>query len=98
MNPAILTLLPAFLRSLGVLARQVEDGAKGAAIGSAADFAATAIERGSEAYNELKELTDYISSLAAGEEPSLETWHDFKARNDAAQMIFNGGKDPTPVK
>lgn len=93
MNPAILSLLPAFLRSVGLLARQAENGVKGAAIGSAVDFAATALERGSEAFVEMQELTSYLSSLAAGEEPSMEVWHDFKARNDAAQMVL--GSNPS---
>lgn len=85
----LLALLPTFLRSLAAISKDPALGYRGSAITSALTFGATAIERGAEARASLQEITDYLASLAKGEEPSKQVWYDLKARNDAAEMLFN---------
>lgn len=88
-NP-IVGMLPAFLRSLALVAKDPALGYRGAAVNSALTFTATAIERGVEAQAAFKELADYVKTLAdAGKEPDKAAWFDFKARHDAAEMLFN---------
>jgi hypothetical protein len=95
-NPVV-SLLPAFIRALAVIAKDPSLGYRGAAINASLNFAATAVERGVEARNEFKELHDLIQSLAVGEDPPREVWHDFKARADAAEMLFNPPAPEVPT-
>jgi cephalosporin-C deacetylase-like acetyl esterase len=89
MNP-IVPLMPAFLRALGMISQDPALGYRGASIGAALAFAASALERGVEAQAEFAELTDYIRKLVETDlPPAREVWEDFKARHDAAEMIFN---------
>lgn len=88
-NP-IVPLLPAFLRALAQVARDPALGYRGAAVNSALNFTATAIERGVEAKAAFDELADYVKTLAeTGTEPPKQVWFDLKARHDAAEMIYN---------
>lgn len=94
-NP-IFELLPAFLRALATVARDPALGPRGEAVTSALAFTATAIERGAEAKAEFTEFASLIHDLASKGDPiSLQIWHDFKARGDAAESIFN---PPAPAK
>ncbi len=102
-NPVV-PLLPGFLRALALVAKDPALGYRGAAVNSALNFTATAIERGVEAQAAFKELADYVKVLAdTGKEPDKAAWFDFKARHDAAEMLFNPpppevspGGEPTP--
>jgi 2,4-dienoyl-CoA reductase-like NADH-dependent reductase (Old Yellow Enzyme family) len=88
-NP-IIGMLPMFIRTLALIAKDPDLGVKGAAVSSALTFTATAIERGFEARAAMHELNNLLQEVVAqGGEIDPQIWHDFKARHDAAEAIFN---------
>ena len=88
MNTELLSVVPAFLRTLaGVAAPLAGSGAT--AITAAIGYAATLIERGEAGAADLQALTDEIKAMG-DRNASEEEWSALKARSDAAHAILQG--------
>ncbi len=87
MAPEIVAL---FLRSLSAISKDPALGYRGAAITSALDLGATALEAGAAGAQALSDLTEQVARMAAeGREPRKDEWQSLRDRSDAAHKILN---------
>lgn len=92
-NP-VLELLPTTIRLLAIISGDPSLGARGAAIAAALNLTAHAVERGRAAEQAFRELTEQVRSLAGKDNrEDLQTWADIKALVDAAEQLFQRGRD-----
>lgn len=83
-------LIALLLRSLSIISRDPALGYRGAAVTSALDLAAVALEKGVEGAASLKALTEQVKQMVLeGREPTKDEWYSLKSKSDAAHAILN---------